>query len=419
MLLDRLDLPPTVGCAQTQSSFDIYRQDWVEHGPRVRTVFDAADQNENSCIVNAHAAAVHMAQESAAGFKAARKYLVRARAAVRDANETERAFGAAIYDWWRGKPRECLLALREMVVQTPRDLVTAKWAQYHAFNLGDSALMLDVSRVALAACPDVPETWGLHAFALEASGDIDGAEAAASCALAEKASEVWAQHAMAHVFASRSDFAGGARFLRSKANDWRNRSVFIQQHNYWHLALFYLELGKIQKALDIFDRELWGRSADVAQEQIGAISFLWRLDLMGVDVGDRWLEVSQKVVERWHEHILPFHDIHYFYALMRSGRRPESDAFLASLERKGLEDVTGVWDSLVLPCVRGLSDFVERRYSPAARALGPLMDRLHFVGGSAVQRQVIHETLAIARLRAQGACASKLASNLFEAADLR
>lgn len=403
MSLDRLGLPITIGCPQTRAAFDVYQQDWVQHGPRVRSIVDAADQDETSCIVNAHAAAVCMAQESSVGFKLARKYLMRARARARDANERERAFGAAVYAWWRGKNRDCLLALRDLVVLTPRDVVAAKWAQYHAFNLGDSSTMLEVSGLTLASCADVPEAWGLQAFALEATGDVDGAESAARAALAMEPNEVWAQHSMAHVYAERGDLEGGARFLKSKVSGWRDRSVFIRQHNHWHLALFYLELGKVEKALELYDRELWGRSVDLAQEQIGAISFLWRLDLLGVDVGNRWDEVSRVVAGRWHEHLLPFHDIHFMYALLRGRRRLESEAFMASLERRGQADVTGVWESLVVPCARGLAHFVGRRYSHAAQMLEPLVVRLPLIGGSRVQRQVIIATLAEARRRAERA----------------
>lgn len=89
MTLDRFGLPITIGCPQTRAIFDIHQQDWVQHGPRVRSIVDAADLDASSCVVNVHATAVCMAQESSVGFKLARKYLMRARASSRDANERE------------------------------------------------------------------------------------------------------------------------------------------------------------------------------------------------------------------------------------------------------------------------------------------------------------------------------------------
>ena len=55
----------------TVNAFNIYAREWISYGPRVRSIFEAADEDEGCCLVSAHAACVHMALESASGFRSA------------------------------------------------------------------------------------------------------------------------------------------------------------------------------------------------------------------------------------------------------------------------------------------------------------------------------------------------------------
>jgi tetratricopeptide (TPR) repeat protein len=143
------------------------------------------------------------------------------------------------------------------------------------------------------------------AFAHEQSGDIARAEDAARRALSLNAADPWAHHALAHVMEAQGRIDEGVAFLTERAPMWKDRSIFVREHNHWHLALMHLDRDEPARALDIFDKHLWGEWPDFAQEQIGAISALWRLELRGLDVADRWRPVVDKVVARWHEHILP------------------------------------------------------------------------------------------------------------------
>jgi hypothetical protein len=192
----------------------------------------------------------------------------------------------------------------------------------------------------------------------------------------------------------------GITFLSDHAHCWAERSIFVREHNFWHLALLHLDRDEPAHALEILDRHLWGEWPEFAQEQIGAISALWRLELRGVDVGERWRPVVAKVVERWHEHILPFHDLHFVYALARGGRTNETREFLASMTRHGEGDTSGVWDSIAIPCANALVAYANGRHAQAAELIGAALPRLHLIGGSHVQRDVFVQTWIDAALRA-------------------
>lgn len=397
---DLHDLAVTTPRAETLAAYNLFAGDWIGYGPRVRSIFTAADADADCALVNAQAAAVHMALEAAPGFKKARGYLRRARKAAPYATSREQAFVAAVHDWWRGNVLGALKRLKIIVAQNPADIVAAKWAQYLAFNQGDAAAMLEVAKAVMPAHPETAGAWSMLAFAHEQNNAIGVAEEAAYRALEINAQDPWAHHAIAHVMETRGKVDDGIAFLTKHAPGWADRSIFVREHNYWHLALFHIDRAEHARALEIFDKHLWGEWREFAQEQIGAISALWRLEMRGADVGARFEPVVKKVIERWHEHILPFNDLHFIYALARGGRARQAQEFLASMKRHGAQDVTGVWESVAIPCAEGLIAYAEGRFADAAEAIGPVLRRLHLVGGSHAQRDVFVQTWIDASLRA-------------------
>ena len=62
-------------------------------------------------------------------------------------------------------------------------------------------------------------------------------------------------------------------------------------HNWWHLALFLIDLDRGDEALALYDARV-GRVEGFSEDQINAVSLLARLELRGVDVGDRWADVA-------------------------------------------------------------------------------------------------------------------------------
>ena len=69
-------------------------------------------------------------------------------------------------------------------------------------------------------------------------------------------------------------------------------------HNWWHLALFAIDLGLDDQALALYDQQVWGVVKAYSQDQIGAVSLLARLELAGVDVGERWQDVADHLATR-------------------------------------------------------------------------------------------------------------------------
>ena len=376
--------------------YDRYVAEFLSYGAALRDLFDVADANPDAPLLNAHAAALHMAFEGAEGWAAAQPYLARMAVHEDNGDAREKLFCAATAAWADKNFRGALDALDELTVRWPADLCAIKWGQYHAFNLGDQAALLRFALRARIAHENAPYAHGMIAFALEQNHRLAEAEEEGLHAAEIAIDDAWAHHAVAHVMETEGRASDGARWLNHCAHTWERKGVFIRDHNWWHAALFQLSLGQEEEALRIYDERLWGAWPEFPQEQIGAVSMLWRLELRGVDVGARWAPVVAQARARAGEHLFPFHDLHYVYALACAGNEGEAARFLSSM-RAYAETATGeaalVWGEICVPAAEALSAFAAHRRADAAEKLAPLLPQLHRIGGSHAQRHVFMETL--------------------------
>jgi hypothetical protein len=397
---DSSDLPITNADAEAASRYDGYVREFLAYGSQLRQLFDLADLYPGSALINAHAAALHLAFEAASGFELADPYLARANAAATDATPRERQFFAAV-EAWRGRDFHSALAhLDELTVVWPADLCAIKWAQYHAFNLGDQAGLLRFAERARVVHEGQKYAHGMIAFALEQNHRLAEAEAEGLCAVEISIDDAWAHHALAHVYETTGRPREGARWLDRCAHLWDAKGVFIRDHNWWHAALFRLALGRHDEALAIFDRRLWGEWPEFPQEQIGAVSMLWRLELRGADVGGRWKPVADEARRRAGDRLLPFHDLHYLFALARGGLPGEADRMLADIEafaatRHGPDQ--RAWARACAPAARAVLAFARGDWAAAAAGLETALPHLSAVGGSHAQRHLFVELLEAAR----------------------
>ncbi len=393
---DQHDLPIAGADYSAAAGYDAYVNEFLSYGADLRALFAVADANPGAPLVNAHAAALHLAFEGAEGWSAAAAYLDTAKAASTSASEREQLFVAAV-DAWNVLDFETALArLDELTVRWPADICAIKWGQYHAFNLGDAPALLRFGERARIVHENRPYAHGMIAFALEQNHRLEEAEEEGLHAAEVAIDDAWAHHAVAHVMDAQGRPNDGARWLDHCAHTWEKKGVFIREHNWWHAALFRLALGMNSEALSIYDRQLWGPWPEFPQEQIGAISMLWRLELRGVDVGGRWAPVVEQVRMRTGEHLFPFHDLHYIYALARAGADAETNAFLMGM-RERAETAPGgqanSWGRIAAPVAEALVAFVAGDRANAGGTLSKHMGDLQRIGGSHAQRHVFVETL--------------------------
>lgn len=377
--------------------------DFVEgllgYQPRVLAVLAAAEQDD-SAIVQASAAALWMFSESPAGPPRARGHLDRAARAALPASEREQLFMQAVARWVDGDVAAALALHEQLAKACPRDLVSIKLGQYHAFNLGDSPTLLRLAWAARGAADDLAAWHAMLAFGLEQCHRLHEAERHARQALALQPHEPWAEHALAHVMLTEGRFSEGLALMQRASPPWRGLSSFMRTHNFWHLALFQIELGDEAAALALYDDEVWGVDTGYSQDQVGAVSLLARLEGAGVDVGERWQALADHLAGRVADQVQPFLDLQYLYGLARAGR-PEADQLLANLVRHAALAPPAsrqAWQQVALPAAqglllhgRGLADARQARWPEAATALGAAMPQLARIGGSHAQRELFKQ----------------------------
>jgi hypothetical protein len=346
-------------------------------------------QDDPSPIIQATVGAVHLFAESAGAAGSARPFLQRAQAGAHAVTPRERQFIAAIAAWADGDIPRAIALHEAQAREHPRDLASLKLGHYHLFNRGDSPGMLRMALAALPAAGDVPYLHGMLAFAWEQCHALDEAEAQARTAIAMRRKEPWAHHALAHVLLTQGRLHEGHEFLADVGQTWTGLNSFMVTHNWWHQALFALELDRPDEVLALYDQQVWGVAREYTQDQINAVSLLARLELAGVDVGDRWQDVAGYLASRTADQVLPFLDMQYLLGLARAGR-PEADTLLANIEARarsaGPKDAA--WRDVALPASRGLLAWARGDHAACVRDLGQALPRLLEIGGSHAQRDL-------------------------------
>jgi hypothetical protein len=374
------------------AALDFLRAEWLAFGNRLADFIAAADKEESCALLPVMAANLVLSMNSAEGHQAAQHYLARARALAKDgqdANDRERAWLAATEAWLAGETDRSLAIHEAMAADWPRDLLAGKLGQMHAFNRGDSEALLRIGERLFAANQDNRYVHAMYAFGLEECNRIDEAEAAARQALAIDRCDPWAHHAIAHCLEARGKMLEGVAFLQSMADTWERCNSFMYTHNWWHLALFLIDLDRTDEALGLYDKRVWGVWKEFCEDQINAVSLLARLELRGVDVGERWTDVAHYLKPRLHEHFSPFLDLHYLYGLARAGEASAVTEMLASLEERA-ENAQAfereAWADCTVPAAHGLAAYAKGDHAEAARLLGQAMAHLQPIGGSIAQR---------------------------------
>lgn len=401
MWIDCLGNPATLEDESSLAPLNDFVEGFIASEARAVNILAAAP-GDPSPIVQACAAAVHMFAENAAAPANARPFLERALAGEGRCTQRERRFIRAVAAWVDGDIPRAIALHEEQAREFPRDLASLKLGHYHLFNRGDSPGMLRIALAALPAAGDVPYLHGMLAFAWEQCHLLERAEAAALKAIRMRRKEPWAHHALAHVMLTQGRIREGRAFLEDVSATWTGLNSFMVTHNWWHQALFALELGDHAQALQLHDRQVWGVAKDYSQDQVNAVSLLARLELAGVDVGDRWQDVGSYLAARLQDHVLPFLDIQYLYGLARAGR-PEADTLMRNIEAHAAAapgHAQAAWHRVCVPASRGLLAHARGDFTGAIDELGRALPRLVEIGGSHAQRDLFAQVYLDSLVRA-------------------
>ena len=415
MVCDSLGNPVHLEDASNVTALNDFVGGFLSCEARVSNVMRVAG-TEKSSLVQAYCAALNMFAESRDAPANARPFIDQALVNTSMISVREKQFVAAVAAWVDGDIAKAIAIHEQIAEEFPRDLASVKLGQYHLFNQGNPAGMLRLALRSLPRAADVATMHGMAAFGWEQCHLLEQAESAARRALAMSEREPWAQHALAHVMLTQGRLNEGLEFMRHSSATWTGLNSFMQTHNWWHLALFALDLGQDDEVLRIYDQQVWGVVKEYSQDQIGAVSLLARLELAGVGVGERWQDLADYLLARTDDHVLPFLDLQYLYGLARAGR-PQALQLLRGIETHAEAiapsrsssapwsmatsgvNVPDVWRSVCLPAASGLLAHARGDHCAAVNGLGTALPRLLEIGGSHAQRDLFEQIYLDALIR--------------------
>ena len=271
------------------------------------------------------------------------------------------------------------------------DVVGQRDVVARVFNLWDESI------------PGYEFVLGFYSFGLEENRDFSQAEELGRQALAIRPDNPYAVHAVSHVMEMRGRQTGGIRFMGDYADRWGTSN--FANHLWWHTSLFHLDLEEVSRVLEIFDEHLSsdGTTGD-KYEELDAVALLWRLNLVGEDVGNRWTKLASKWEHAAEDTLYAFNDVHAMMAFVADDRKDAQRTLLSANERyiENASDANAAMSREIgIPFCLAIQDFQNERYSDCVDRLMSVRYRTHRLGGSFAQRDIIGWTLLEAALRAK------------------
>jgi tetratricopeptide (TPR) repeat protein len=323
--------------------------------------------------------------------------------------ERERGHVEAVRLLIEGRWRDAGRVLEDVSVAYPLDALALHAGHSIDFFRGDSRMLRDRIARALPAwsksIPGYHALLGMHAFGLEETGDYAQAEKQGRKAVELERRDTWAWHAVAHVYEMRNQPKEGLAWMRTDTEAWSQDS-FLAIHNWWHTAVYHLELGATGEALKLFDGPVYGQRSNVVLNMIDASALLWRLILRGVDVGSRFAAVADNWAPIAAAGNYAFNDMHAMMSFVGAGRAQEQQAVLQA-QRAVLDgELTVAVDNLEFTrevghaATRAIRAFGQGRYAECVELLRPIRHVAHRFGGSHAQRDLLDQTLIEASRRA-------------------
>ncbi len=320
---------------------------------------------------------------------------------------------AAFAAWARDELDESFAIWRQILDAHPTDLLACRICDTTWFRHGRTQqIRAQADRLAphwSAAVPGNDCFQCVWAFAHEETGDYAAAERAVDAALEQDRSNYFAHHVKAHVMEMQCRPREGSDWLAAQAAHWAAGNNLIH-HLWWHRALMQLDLGEPEAALASYDANI--RNFDEPMTRAvpdhyvdlqNAAALLWRLEQLGVGVGDRWQELADKAEARigdaGHLLLVP----HLMLALAATGRQQAAARFLAALRERARD--TALWTApaladVVIPVCEAALAHRRGEHARVVDLLAPRQARIRLLGGSNAQRDLVFQMLIDAAVRA-------------------
>ena len=311
----------------------------------------------------------------------------------------ERLHVEALEAWAAGDIMKACLHWEEILTDYPLDLLALKLHHTMTFYTGRSHVMRSVVASVLGEWGDeVPGygcVQGMYAYALEECGAYDEAERWGRQAVERNPGDLWAIHSVAHVLEMQGRSAEGVKWLNYTPDQWAQKNPF-KAHVWWHAALFFMAQGEYDRALKLYDHELCSVNSETYVDVSNQAALLKRLEMSGIDVGERWKALAEHSEKRIHDHMLPFRDAHFCLALAANGnfdvaRRHIESMVAFSAQGEGWR--AEATKNILIPLCEAIIAYESGNYDKVIDLLWPVRHEIVSIGGSNAQRDLFSQIM--------------------------
>jgi len=305
-----------------------------------------------------------------------------------------------------GKPVEALAATREHLAAHPRDAMVLAPAT-GVFGLvgfsGRPGREPELHAFLKSLAPHYGADWwfeSMLAFAACEDGRLQEARPLIERSMAANPASAHGAHIRAHVLYEAGEKREGLDYLERWMRSY-SREGLMHCHLSWHVALFALALGGLERAWEAYRAAVhpggsWGPPLNVVTD---SASFLWRAELAGeTRRGGLWRQLRDYARRYFPKSGIAFVDVHAALWLAANGDASGLERLCAELRERaaaGRQPAGGV----VLTLAEGFGAFGEGRWERAAELLSGALEETVRVGGSRAQRDLVSKTLVAAYIK--------------------
>lgn len=335
-----------------------------------------------------------------------------ARSLAGHVTERERLHVEALEAWVRGDLDRASAAWEAILAAHPTDVLALRLAHYVYFWSGRRPDMLASAQRVLPrwsrAIPGYGAVLSGLCFAHEENGNYAEAEPAGREAVEIDPADLWGTHAVAHVMEMQGRQREGIAWLNGLERHWESGN-HVRHHLWWHRALFHYEQREFDTVLSLYDKQFRNLSSPLTQMQAdfiidvqNAASMLFRLELQGADVGDRWTEIAEKAEQRIGDCLSAFTLPHWMLALAATGRDEAAQRMLEGMRAYARTDAGNApaVGEVALPLCEGILAHRRGDYAGALDIMRPRIGETYRLGGSHAQHDVLAQLFLDCAVRA-------------------
>lgn len=393
---DKFNLEITTENSETVEAFNEFIFQILRYGNNPQIIFEIAEKDSKCCLVNSLSSILHSLAETNLNLDLAANYFNQAKnssyAVENRITQREKLYLSIAESLLQQDQKQAFKLFEDLVQKYPTDLLASKILQTQYFNCGDKRNLCKIANYSLQHNPTNHFVQGMAAFGLVEMENYEVAERLGREAvrLAPGGNDPWAQHAVAHCLDMKGRIEEGIQWLEPFSSTWDDCGAFMNTHNWWHTSLFYMDLDNFPKVFDIYDNHVWNQFKDDVQCQAGAVSLLWRCDIRKVPVLSRWEDLTDYVKPHIHDHLRPFLDIHYLYALARNGEDEKIEEMFQEIENNSKFTQTQI--EITETCGKAVVHYAKGQFQQTCEEIEKISNRLNEIGASNAQADVFNLT---------------------------